>query len=83
MPSMWIYGEKGGTCWKFFLLIYVLCSGMNLQSITEDQFYLASRMHIPVSESNQLADFEREAFINLVIRDIKQQSETEKMKRMK
>lgn len=56
---------------------------MNLQSITEDQFYLASRMHIPVSESNQLADFEREAFINLVIRDIKQQAETEKMKRMK
>lgn len=53
---------------------------MSIHSITEDQFYLASRMHIPISESNQMADFEREAFINLIVRDIKNSTENEKMK---
>lgn len=53
---------------------------MNIQSITEDQFYLASRGHISLSESNNLADFEREAFMGLVIKDIKNQTENEKLK---
>ena len=53
---------------------------MNIQSITEDQFYLASRAHISVSESNNLADFEREAFMSLIIKDIKNQTENEKIR---
>lgn len=53
---------------------------MNIQSITEDQFYLASRAHISVTESNNMADFEREAFMGLVVKDIKQQSENEKLR---
>lgn len=56
---------------------------MTIHSITEDQYYLASKMNIPLSESNQMADFEREAFINLIIKDIKQQTELEKIKRVK
>jgi hypothetical protein len=55
---------------------------MSIQSITEDQFYLASRAHIPISESNDMALFEEEAFIGLVIKDIKNQAENEKMKIM-
>jgi hypothetical protein len=55
---------------------------MSIQSITEDQFYLASRAHIPLSESNDMALFEEEAFIGLVIKDIKNQAENEKMKIM-
>lgn len=53
---------------------------MNIQSITEDQFYLASRAHIPLSESNELADFEREAFMGLVVKDIKAQTENDKLR---
>jgi hypothetical protein len=60
--------------------MYVLCSGMSIQSITEEQFYLASRAHIPLSESNQMADFEREAFMGLVVQDIKQQTENDKLR---
>jgi hypothetical protein len=58
-----------------------LCSGNTIQSITEEQFYLASRAHISISESNELPDFEREAFVNLILRDIKQQEENEKSAR--
>jgi hypothetical protein len=53
---------------------------MNIQSLTEDQFYLASKAHISISESNEMADFEREAFMGLVLKDIKQQTELEKIK---
>ena len=55
-----------------------MCSGNTIQSITEEQYYLASRAHISISESNELPDFEREAFINMVIKDIKRQEENEK-----
>jgi len=46
--------------------------------ITEDQYILASRANISISESNQMADFEREAMINLVIKDIRQKAEQQK-----
>lgn len=55
---------------------------MNIQSLTEDQFHLASKAHISITESNEMADFEREAFVSLVLKDIKQQSEFEKLKVM-
>jgi hypothetical protein len=55
---------------------------MSIHSITEDQFYLASRANISIDESNNMADFEREAFINLVINDIKAKAENEKLKMM-
>jgi hypothetical protein len=53
---------------------------MNIQSVTEEQFYLSSRAHISVDESNNMADFEREAFMGLVIRDIKNQTENDKLR---
>ena len=59
----------------------MVCSGSTLQSITEDQYYLASRANLPISESNELADFEREALLNLVIKDIKNKTEAEKAAR--
>ena len=57
-----------------------MCSGNTLQSITEEQYYLANRASISIAESNELADFEREAFLNLIIRDVKNQIENEKSK---
>jgi hypothetical protein len=53
---------------------------MNIQSVTEEQFYLASRAHISIEESNNMADFEREAFMGLVIKDIKNQTENDKLR---
>ena len=53
---------------------------MNIQSVTEEQFYLASRAHISIEESNNMADFEREAFMGLVIKDIKNQAENDKLR---
>jgi hypothetical protein len=41
---------------------------------------LASRANISIAESNALPDFEREAFINLLIKDLKQKEENEKLK---
>jgi hypothetical protein len=41
---------------------------------------LASRANISISESNELPDFEREAYINLLIKDLKQKEENEKLK---
>jgi hypothetical protein len=49
----------------------VVCAGQTLQGITEDQFMLASRANISLYESNEMADFEREAMVNLVVRDIR------------
>ena len=81
MCSLWVYREEGGAGRKFFLLIYVLCNGTTLQSVTEDQYYLSSKAGISLSESNMLADFEREAFINLILKDIRNQTETENIKK--
>jgi len=58
----------------------VLCNGITLQSITEDQYYLSSKAGISVSESNAMPDFEREAFVNMVIKDLKSQVQNEKIK---
>ena len=55
---------------------------MTLQSITEEQYYLSSKAGISISESNNLPDFEREAFANMVIKDIKNQAQNEKSKRI-
>jgi len=50
-------------------------AGSNLQVITEEQYYLASKANIGIEESNLLPDFEREALLNLVIRDMKTKTE--------
>jgi len=59
----------------------VVCSGNTLHSITEEQYYLATKANISIEESNELADFEREAFLNLIIRDLRTQVENEKLKK--
>jgi len=43
---------------------------------------LASRAGISLNESNELADFEREAMVNLVIRDIRNKIENTKKGKM-
>jgi hypothetical protein len=67
--------QERGSDGRFFLLIYTLCCGTTLAVITEEQYYLASRANISIEESNLLPDFEREALLNLVIRDMKIKTE--------
>jgi len=55
-----------------------LIAESSLQAITEDQYILASRANISIADSNEMADFEREAMINLVIKDLRQKAEAEK-----
>jgi len=38
----------------------------------EDQYYLASMAGISLAESSAISEFEREAFVNLLVKSIKQ-----------
>lgn len=51
--------------------MYLITSGTSLQAITEEQYFLASKANIGIEESNCLPEFEKEALLNLVIRDLK------------
>jgi hypothetical protein len=44
----------------------------------EEQFQLSRKAGINISESNSLADFEREAYLNLLIKDLKNEAEAMK-----
>lgn len=46
-----------------------------MENIIEEQFLLAKN-GISLTESNKLADFEREAYVDLAIKYLKSQSET-------
>jgi hypothetical protein len=45
----------------------------SLENITEEQFQLARKAGISITESTLLPDFEREAYINLLIKDLKRE----------
>lgn len=44
-------------------------------NILREQYYLAKHANIPVSDSEQLPDFEREAHINFIQYDIRKRKE--------
>lgn len=52
-----------------------MVAGASLESILEEQFYLAYKAKIPISDSNGIPDFEREIFINMLLKDIKKRNE--------
>ena len=45
----------------------------NLQNILEQQYVLSKKCNISISETNMLADFEREVYLNLLMRDIEEE----------
>lgn len=45
----------------------------SLQAIIEQQYVLAKKCNISISDSNIMADFEREIFVNLLMRDIEEE----------
>ena len=46
-----------------------------MESLVEEQYLLSKHAGINISESMELADFEREAYVNLVLRDMKRELE--------
>jgi len=47
-----------------------------LDRIIDDQYWLSRRAHISISESNEMAEFERLFFVSLLLRDIKEERES-------
>jgi hypothetical protein len=45
----------------------------NLQNILEQQYVLSKKCNISISETNMLADWEREVYLNLLMRDIEEE----------
>jgi len=47
-----------------------------MESIVIEQYQLAKHAGISLIESNELAEFEREAYVNLLVRDINRETES-------
>jgi hypothetical protein len=51
----------------------MFCSGTSLENIVSEQFQLAKRSNISITESTMMSEFEREAYVNLLIKEIKRE----------
>lgn len=47
----------------------MIISGDSLASIISDQYHLSSKANISILESNLMPDFEKEAFLNLILKE--------------
>jgi len=43
----------------------------SLLDIIKEQYYLSKHANIPISDSQGIPDFEREAYLSLIIKDLK------------
>ena len=48
----------------------------NLRMIIEEQFWLSKKCNISILESNEMEEFERASYVNLLISNIKNESES-------
>ena len=53
----------------------ILLGSDSMESITEEQFQLARKANISLVESTLLPDFEREAYVNMLLKDMKREAE--------
>lgn len=51
----------------------ILAGGDSVESITQEQFQLARKANISLVESTLLPEFEREAYVNMLLKDIKKE----------
>jgi len=47
-----------------------LVSSTSIENIIREQYLLSSRANISLTESNELPDFEREAYLSLILKDV-------------
>ena len=52
------------------------CSGTSLDNIVSEQFQLAKRSNISIIESTMMSEFEREAYVNLLVKDIRREQKS-------
>jgi hypothetical protein len=52
-----------------------LIGGNSLSNIIKEQYHLSSKANISVLESNLMADFEREAFLIMVLKEAEKLAE--------
>ena len=65
--------------WTIFFLIK-LFNEVSLDAIVQEQYYLARKAGISLMESSMIPDFEREAYVNMLLKDLKDEMELEKAK---
>jgi len=51
-----------------------------LQNIITEQYHISKYANISITESSMMADFEREAYVNLVLKDMKNEEQMAKFK---
>jgi hypothetical protein len=56
----------------FFLLKLFTCD-VSLENIIKEQYELSRRANINISESDGLTEFERAAYVNLLLSDLKKE----------
>jgi hypothetical protein len=54
----------------------MFCAGTSLENIVSEQFQLSKRSNISITESTAMSEFEREAYVNLLIKDIRREQES-------
>lgn len=69
---IWIYWKYGND--KFFSINKLFCLDCTLDSIIQEQYYLSKYVNISVTESGELLDFEREAYLALLIKEKKEKN---------
>jgi len=50
--------------------------GSDLSGIVQEQFWLSKKGNISISESNQMAEFERASYVNLLVESIKKETQS-------
>ncbi len=53
----------------------LITSGASMQSIMENQYYLARKANISISDSNNIPEFELMSLIGLLMKDLKQEKD--------
>lgn len=59
-----------------FFMFALFASETSLKSILREQYELSRRAGISLTESDEMADFEREMFMNWLLDDVKRESES-------
>jgi len=74
MSSLWVWNRKRFADAKFFFLINLFTVDVSVEYIVEQQFQLAKYGNISISETESMADIDRNAYYSLLVRDEKENS---------
>lgn len=55
--------------------MFVLCSDCDIESIIQEQYFLARGANITITDSNRMPDFERKLIVGMLSKDLKEEAE--------